>query len=137
MSELSVIIPSYNRAGLLRVCLEALCRQTRAPGDFEVIVVVDGSTDGTEAMLSAFRPSYELRVMSQTNRGQAVALNRGLETASARYCLFLDDDIVAESQLVAEHLRTQFAHGGVVGLGNLPRVLPDHPDGFARYLAEW
>src|SRR5262245_28626572 len=50
--QLSVIIPTYNRSRLLRACLDALSRQTEPPQSFEVIVVVDGSTDDTRAMLA-------------------------------------------------------------------------------------
>lgn len=137
MPELSVIIPTFNRSALLGRCLEALCCQTQPFEDFEVVVVVDGSTDDTMSALKTMVTPYTILTRWQSNRGQAVALNEGIEIATGRYCLFLDDDIVSEPQLVAEHLRIQRERGGVVGLGHLPRMLPRDADGFARYLQAW
>jgi glycosyltransferase involved in cell wall biosynthesis len=137
MVELSVIIPTYNRAAPLRACLEALARQTQPASDFEVIVVVDGSTDGTADMLARYGSSLPLRVHVQENRGQAAARNRGLELAIGQYCLFIDDDIIAEPGLIAEHLCVQREHQGVVGLGHLTCRLPRNADGFAHSVAAW
>lgn len=130
--ELSIIIPTYNRVERLRACLKALCRQTQSASDFEVIVVVDGSTDGTREMLESFATPFELQVLYQDNSGQCVARNRGIAAACGRYCLFLDDDIIATTDLVAEHLRVQREHGGVVGIGQLTLKQPPHADWFAR-----
>src|SRR5262249_13942467 len=67
--ELSVVITSYNRTGQLRVCLGALSHQTQAPTDFEVIVMVDGSTYGTSGMLADLTTPYRLNVICQENSG--------------------------------------------------------------------
>lgn len=131
MVELSVIIPTYNRAGSLRTCLEALDRQTHPVAEYEVIVVVDGSTDGTAAMLRALSPRYRLRVVSQRNAGQPSALNRGIDAAAGTCCLFLDDDIVAEPALIAEHVQVHRAHGAAVGIGNIPWIVGFDADWFA------
>ena len=58
MMEASIIIPTYNRAEKLRSCLEALSKQTQPASDFEVIVVVDGSTDDTVEMLASLRDVF-------------------------------------------------------------------------------
>ena len=92
--------------------MEALATQSAPPSDFEVVVVDDGSTDDTADLLTGFRSPYRLRVERQANAGQAAALNRGIEVAVGRYCLFLDDDIVADEGLVAEHLRAQRERSG-------------------------
>ena len=110
MIELSIVIPTYNRVNHLQICLEALNRQTQAADDFEVLVVVDGSTDATIERLKSFETSYLLRTIWQENHGQAHALNRGITEAKGRYILFLDDDIVADPRLVAEHLRAHHDH---------------------------
>jgi glycosyltransferase involved in cell wall biosynthesis/peptidoglycan/xylan/chitin deacetylase (PgdA/CDA1 family) len=134
--ELSVIIPTYNRAAMLRSCLEAFARQTQPTTDFEVIVVVDGSTDGTCAMLADFRAPFALRTYCQSNSGQSAALNRGAAEAQGRYCLFVDDDIAAEPDLVGAHLRAQRQHRGVVALGRLDTVLAPGADEFAHWVAD-
>jgi GT2 family glycosyltransferase/peptidoglycan/xylan/chitin deacetylase (PgdA/CDA1 family) len=138
MPQLSVIIATYNRSAPLRACLQALARQTLPASEFEVVVVVDGSTDATEAMLGSLEVPYPLRVIPQPNRGQAAAANRGLDESTGRWCLFLDDDIHAEPGLLAAHLAAQRTHDGVVGLGAIRLVLPSDPDWFAVcYAEEW
>jgi glycosyltransferase involved in cell wall biosynthesis len=134
MVDVSIIIPTYNRAQLLRACLEALSRQTQPTIDFEVVVVANGSSDGTAEMLANFSAPYTLRIVWQPNTGQAAALNHGIDAATGTYCLFLDDDIIAGPQLVAEHLR---AGGGVIGLGHLSLTIPPSAGGFARGFAQW
>jgi len=69
VAALSVIVATYNRAALLRDCLESLARQTLPSDEFEVVVVVDGSTDATRQMLRGLTVPYRLVVVSQSNRG--------------------------------------------------------------------
>jgi glycosyltransferase involved in cell wall biosynthesis len=95
--QLSVIIPTYNRAALLRKALESVLRQTFS--NYEIIVVDDGSTDRTEdhvAQLVAERPAAEERVryFFQKNQGKSVALNYGLSEARGEWVAFLDSDDV-------------------------------------------
>ena len=99
--ELSIIIPTYDRAKRLRACLESLSRQTQPVGDWEVVVVVDGSTDGTREMLAGLATPYRLKVCEQDHHGTGAALNRGVAAASGGHCLFLGDNVVADPALVA------------------------------------
>ena len=126
MIELSIVIPTYNRVSHLQVCLEALNRQTHEASEYEVVVVIDGSTDKTIEMLKRFETPYLLRTFWQENSGQAVALNRGILEAQGRYILFLDDDIVAEPQLIAEHLQAHHQHSNAVVIGQITLSL--HPN---------
>lgn len=84
----SVIIPTYNRAHLLPGTLESVWRQTFT--DYEVIVVDDGSTDGTLEYLSLF--DGRVRVVSQENEGPGPARNLGARHARSEYLAFLDSD---------------------------------------------
>ena len=136
MIEISVIIPTYNRAQQLRICLDALSSQTQPDADFEVVVVDDGSTDTTSTLLETLKTPYTLRFLKQEHSGQQNARNRGAQAARGRYCLFLDDDIVADPNLVTEHLRVQRQHNGVVAIGQIPIALGATADGSVRYLAE-
>jgi glycosyltransferase involved in cell wall biosynthesis len=132
MIELSVIIPTFNRAAQLRICLLALARQTLAASEYEVIVVVDGSTDGTRQTLADLSVPYALKVFWQANAGQCAARNLGAAEASGRYCVFLDDDIIASPALLGAHLRAQQEREGIVGVGRLiMRPLPA-AGGFVR-----
>lgn len=75
----SIIIPAYNAARWVGVCVASALGQTF--GDFELIVVDDGSTDGTTERLAAFRGDPRMRVLSQRNQGVSAARNAGLEAA--------------------------------------------------------
>lgn len=133
---LSVVIATYNRAERLRACLEALSRQTLPPDEFEVIVVVDGSTDGTAEVLAGFTAPFSLRSIRQPNAGQNVARNRGIEEAVGCFCLFLDDDIVASPSLLAGHLGAQRSERNRVAIGRLRMALPPRAGWYERAFAE-
>ncbi len=142
MIELSVVIATYNRADRLRACLDALAAQTICGGTaqdaFEVVVVVDGSSDGTLELLASYRAKYPLRVVAQENAGQPAALNRGVEEARGRFCLLIDDDVVARPNLLAEHLKAQRETEGVLGAGRLSIDVPKRAGWFVgRFAAEW
>ena len=135
MIQLSIVIPTYNRAKRLRACLEALRVQTHPASEFEVIVVVDGSTDETAEMLKNFEAPYSLRTIWQNKSGQPNALNRGIREAKGPYCLFLDDDITAAPQLVAEHLQAQLQQSKTVVIGQITLSLPSNGDWYANAFA--
>lgn len=135
--QISVIIPTFNRADALRRCLEALESQTLPPTEFEAIVVVDGSTDGTARLLSLLKPGFSLRVHEQENAGPGAARNAGTGLARGRFGLFIDDDIVAAPELVETHLRFQATHPRAIGIGRVTIELGPQADGFARYFARW
>jgi glycosyltransferase involved in cell wall biosynthesis len=116
----SVVIPTYNRLGRLRQVITALEQQTYPLDAYEVIVISDGSTDGTEAYLEALSSTMRLRWFSQANRGPAAARNAGIQKAGGEFIVFIDDDVVPEPQLLGEHARShQEACQDVVVLGPL------------------
>ncbi len=92
MIDISVIIPTYNRAGHLERALESVLAQSRLPA--EIIVVDDGSTDDTRAFVADYRRHSEPKIayLHQANRGPAAARNRGIEAARGSYLAFLDSD---------------------------------------------
>jgi glycosyltransferase involved in cell wall biosynthesis len=137
VSQLSIVIATYNRGEMLQSCLQALERQTQPPDDFEVVVVIDGSTDETAERLSRLSTSYRVRFLEEPHQGQCAALNRGIDAAQGPYCLILDDDIIAGPELVAEHLALQRARGQTVGIGQLTITIPSDADEFTRCLATW
>ena len=100
---ISVIIPTYNRRAVLARTLPTLFAQAFPPEQYEVLVVVDGSTDGTAEWLGGLQPSHTFRVLEQPNRGPAAARNAGLAVARGRLILFLDDDILCGPTLLREH----------------------------------
>lgn len=88
--DLSIIIPVYNGEQLLARCLDSVCGQTTRYS-FEVILIDDGSTDGSVRLIEERKESC-LTLLRQQNAGPAVARNRGLEAAQGRYCTYLDAD---------------------------------------------
>ncbi|MFP3870359.1 MAG: glycosyltransferase family 2 protein [Syntrophobacteria bacterium] len=86
--EISVVIPTYNRAAMLVEAVQSVLAQETT--DFELIVVDDGSTDETERKLARFGP--HLRYIRQEHAGVSAARNRGLEFCRASLVAFLDSD---------------------------------------------
>lgn len=86
--RVSVIIPVFNREAFIGRAVESLLAQTFR--DYEIIVVDDGSTDGTQHVLNSF--GDKLKVFSQSNRGPYTARNLGLQHARGEYIAFLDSD---------------------------------------------
>jgi GT2 family glycosyltransferase/peptidoglycan/xylan/chitin deacetylase (PgdA/CDA1 family) len=132
--EISVVIPTYNRTGLLARCLDALSAQSE-PSRFEVIVVDDGSTDETAGFVESLSPPHRLRLERQPNRGQAAARNTGAAVATAPYCLFVDDDVTFDEDFVSLHLQAQHQDGGIAGLGPLRLQHAEAANPLARHVA--
>ena len=89
MPEVSVIIPTYNRKEMVQEAVESVLSQTYQ--DFELIVVDDGSEDGTREMIQREFPGL-LTYLYQENQGVSRARNRGIETSRGKYIAFLDSD---------------------------------------------
>jgi glycosyltransferase involved in cell wall biosynthesis len=86
--KISVVIPCYNGADFLAQTLESVMRQTWPPA--EIIVIDDGSTDNSEAIAASL--GAPIRVIRQTNQGESVARNRGINEAKGSWIAFLDAD---------------------------------------------
>ncbi len=116
----SLVIPTHNRCASLRMVLTGLERQTIPPEQFEALVICDGCTDESVAMCQGLTTPYRLRVIEQTpNQGPAAARNRGVQEAAAPLILFIDDDVVPEPTLIAEHLRLHMQDARAVVIGPL------------------
>jgi glycosyltransferase involved in cell wall biosynthesis len=131
----SVVIPTYQRRDVVVSSVRALQAQEDAP-PFEVVVVVDGSVDGTAEALRALATPFPLSVVEQGNAGRPAACNRGAAAASGELLLFLDDDMEAHPRLLAEHDRSH-REGADAVIGHLP-LHPDSPPGFlAEAVGTW
>jgi GT2 family glycosyltransferase len=108
MPRFSVIVPAYNSEGTIEQCLGALAGQSLQKDEYEVIVVDDGSTDGTADIIKRF----PVRYIYQPNAGPAAARNRGAREAQGEIILFTDSDCVPESTWVEEMARP-FEDAGV------------------------
>lgn len=103
MLKVSVIVPAYNAADKLPICLDSLLAQTEP--DFEIIVIDDGSTDRTAAVVDAYA-AHDQRVccLRQANAGVSVARNRGLNSARGMFVAFADADDYVEPDWLANML---------------------------------
>jgi GT2 family glycosyltransferase len=121
---LSIVIPTFNGGPVLRRTVENLLGQEAPADGFEIIIVDDGSTDGSTDGLPRMDTPVRLRVLRQGNEGRAAARNRGAAAAEGRALLFLDADIWAAPGLVAAHL-AHHAHRRDIGVQGTWR---EHPD---------
>lgn len=125
---MTVAIASYQRRGPLLRLLRGLDQQFAADEDLrldvEVVVVLDGSTDGSREAVESAAWSVPVRVIWQANRGLAAARNVGLNAAQGRIVWFLDDDLVPSSGLVARHRSAHRSDGEAVVVGPC-RIPPD------------
>lgn len=110
-SALSVIIPAYNAEKTLYSCLSALHDQSLPKRDYEIVVVDDGSTDGTSKIAKEFNVKY----LFQTNKGPATARNKGVHVAQGNIVLFTDSDCIPDHNWIQEMVRP-FGNPDVVGV---------------------
>ena len=113
----SVVIPTYQRRDSLKRTLDSLNGQDISER-FEVIVVSDGCTDGTDEMLAdASQWEFPLIALSQDNAGAGAARNRGIASVSADLIVFLDDDMVASPTFLSTHLVEQSGRESTAVIG--------------------
>jgi glycosyltransferase involved in cell wall biosynthesis len=118
--KISVIIPTHNRAHLLRNCLYSLERQEFDKNLFEVIVINDGSIDDTRQLLEDFKKKTEItfNFINQENKGVSFSRNVGIDNARGEYIAFTDDDcIVPEDWLLRMHHDFVSVDETVAGIG--------------------
>ena len=129
----SVVIPTYNRRPILEKCLDALERQRFEGGldQYEVVVVDDGSTDGTPAWLREQVGRFpHVRLVEQQHGGPAEGRNRGVDHAKGDVIVFIDSDLVVTESFLACHAKSLqrsweqrgnrlcFTYGAVVNTAN-------------------
>lgn len=132
----SVIVPSHQRReSLLRLCA-ALGKQSTPASTFEVVVAIDGSTDGSAEALAGLTPPYSLHVVVQENRGRAAAVNAAISGASGALLILLDDDMEPSHRFVESHLRAHEGHGRCGVIGAVPMAVDRHMSAASRYVAE-
>jgi hypothetical protein len=128
----SVVIPTYNRLPILQKCLQALAHQNLgAEHSYEVVVVDDGSTDGTMLWISQEMPAVQL--YEQAHQGPAAARNLGVQKAKGDIIVFIDSDLVVTEMFLSAHalaLKTAqerlgdgrvFTYGRVINTCNFER----------------
>jgi glycosyltransferase involved in cell wall biosynthesis len=103
----SIVIPTYNRKPILEKCLRALEKQVFADNliqNYEIIVVDDGSTDGTLSWLEAEKKEFpHVRLLTQDHQGAAIARNFGVTKAQGDFIIFIDSDLVVTECFLQSH----------------------------------
>ncbi|MCL6591062.1 MAG: glycosyltransferase [Firmicutes bacterium] len=120
--QLSVIIPTYNKIDRLILTLFCLDKQLLSTKEFEVIVINDGSSDGTSEYLNSLTVNFQLSYYHQKNSGQAKARNLGLSKAKGRIIVFLDDDLIIPPDFLKSHLAEHHSDYNQVVLGRIFRI---------------
>ena len=129
----SVVIPTYNRLPILQKCLEALENQflIDSINDYEIIIVDDGSTDGTTDWIKNNIQSFpHLRLFEQVHAGPAQGRNLGVDKSSGDLIVFIDSDLVVDKYFLMNHVnslikawkkignRKCFTYGSVINTSN-------------------
>ena len=130
----SVVIPTYNRLPILKKCLDSLENQILIDEffDYEVVIVDDGSTDGTTDFLENNIETFpHLRLFEQSHGGPALGRNLGVEKSKGDLIVFIDSDLVVDCYFLSNHIdslfrawkklgnRKCFTYGSVINTSNL------------------
>lgn len=111
MPIVSVIIPTYNRVAYIQDAIHSVLAQSYQ--DYEIIVIDDGSTDGTRELLVDWDKEGVLKYVYQENQGQSAARNHGICIAEGKYLAFLDSDDLFLSDKLDSQVRYLESHPGV------------------------
>jgi len=126
------VIPTHQRRESLARVLRSLTSQSLSPDEYEIIVAIDGSTDGTREMVEA---SQSVRSVWKPRGGRASACNAGLRLTAAPIVIFLDDDMEATPGFVAAHLAVHGATSDAGVVGAVPIAVDGSATLVTRYVA--
>ncbi|MFA5104266.1 MAG: glycosyltransferase [Candidatus Margulisiibacteriota bacterium] len=124
MTDISVVIPTYNRKNILLRTIKSLFDQTYPKDKYEIIIVDDGSADGTMEAVEKIvrtenctgglpagkagfktRPDVSYIKQSPSKKGPAAANNLGIKAAKGKYILLMNNDVIADPRLIEEHMK--------------------------------
>ncbi len=130
--EVSVVIPAYNAEKTIGKCIVSILNQSFG-GDYEIIVVDDGSKDGTGKIVQKIlKGNKNVRLVKQPNGGPAKARNRGARESKGKLVLFTDSDCIADKNWIKEMV-APFKAGNIVGSQGRYKIL--NPDSLvARFV---
>ncbi len=117
----SIVMPTFNKKERLELTLESFRYQTMDLNHFEIIIVDDGSLDGTKDMLKILEQGLPIRYIKTDNEGRSAARNKGIEMASGNIIIFCDDDLIVAPTFVEAHVNAHneescVAHGNIYNL---------------------
>lgn len=124
MPDISVVIPTYNSRSVLHKTLLAVFAQDFPKERYEIVVLDDGSTDGTGEMVRSLDAPVRVVYSRQENRGRAAARNAGSRLARGRILFYLDSDIIAQPDLLSRHYPYYEQYDGRLGVQGRTLVHP-------------
>jgi len=136
----SIVIPTFNRLDELQTVIAAVRSQVRPPDtELEIVVVDDGSSDGTSDWLEAQTGRSDFKAIRQENSGPAAARNRGVEAASGDLIFFLGDDTEPQPGWLGAHLEEHrlFGEPGPLAVLGYTSFSPDIESPFLRFINEY
>lgn len=123
----SIIVATYNGSGKIPYLLDALLKQTFKT--FELVVVIDGSTDNTLEVVSSYSSRFDhFKVVTQPNQGRSRVRNRGVQEASGELLIFYDDDIIPFENSVEQHVLFHKERQGLLAACLAEEVSPKRTD---------
>lgn len=134
---LSFIIPAYNAEPYLKECLDSIERLDMQGRGYEVIVVNDGSTDGTAALLSNYQKGHaDIVVLTQDNKGLSAARNEGMRVAKGEYLCFVDaDDHLFAARMPVNMLEKH--HADIYSVNILQKGFDGRRKPYRRYVPDY
>lgn len=132
----TVTVPTYNRLDMLEKTLSALLSQTYPADVFEIIVVDDGSSDGTQEFMESFTAKHpdRVRYVRQQNKGPAAARNVGMREGRGEIVAYIDDDCVPEETWL-EEITKGYANPDMAGAAGFTKSV-DLQSFASRYLSD-
>ncbi|MBI2635305.1 MAG: glycosyltransferase family 2 protein [Parcubacteria group bacterium] len=136
-TKISVVIATYNRDHLVTRALAALARQNLPKGFFEIIVVNDGSTDGTEEEVKNFikknTSSYITLITLEKNLGSSFARNTGILSSKGEFIAITDDDCIVPSDWLSQFLKAFETNPEIIAVGGFKKPHRDNGLKPSRY----
>lgn len=119
--KVSLVMPTHNKLPRLMLTLASLSRQSLPTTDWELVLVDDGSSDGTAEYLASFDAPMQMHRLSGPQGGRSSSRNRGLAHAQYDLVVFADDDMITPPEFLAEHVKAQVrgprvVHGRIVNM---------------------
>ncbi len=133
MIKVSIVIPTFNRCISVSRALAAITRQTFPRDEFEVIVSIDGSEDGTKEMVDVFKTDFSLRSIWDTNSGRAAACNKAILETIGDILIILDDDMEPSPDLIEAHYTAHQDNMKIGVIGAVPIIVDESSTPIVRY----
>ncbi len=132
--KISLIIPSYNPALKLPQTLDALIVQSKLIDELIIVVDKKNYSNEVKSMLETYSSRFNLRILIQDISGRGRSRNKGAESSNGDILMFLDDDMLAEKDLIEKHIQYHSNNPGIIVSGNGYRKPEDSNYSFGDFL---